>query len=190
MALTEITKSTGLSMSPETTSTGEIAAEAFTRFDRGVAPDEVVTELALPVDTVEYLWRTWARLRCAMPLSLEAARSIRETLFSNRPIANGGDAVAAVRRFVERPLKPCPRCKDGAREYCTTCPAKEATRVARGTVRRSAQRARSQQSRAGLPRGVETAPAREGDAFSDTTARADPSGFAETAYPAPSKEPR
>ena len=36
---------------------GAIAASVFTRFDRGMPPDEVVTELMLPVDTVESLWR-------------------------------------------------------------------------------------------------------------------------------------
>jgi hypothetical protein len=53
-----------LSESPDTIgSTGDIAAEAFARFDRGMPPDEVIAELVLPVDTVEYLWRTWSRLR-------------------------------------------------------------------------------------------------------------------------------
>lgn len=46
---------------------GDVAAGAFALFDRGVPPDEVVTELMLPVDTAESLWRTWAPAsrRCA-----------------------------------------------------------------------------------------------------------------------------
>ena len=87
---------------------GAIAASVFTRFDRGMPPDEVVTELMLPVDTVESLWRTWARLRGAVLLSARAGQALREASYSHQPIASGGDAVAAVRRFVERPSKPCP----------------------------------------------------------------------------------
>jgi hypothetical protein len=132
VAPTEIKKPTNRAPSPEPTSAGDMAAAAFARFDRGVPPDEVVTELVLPVDTVEYLWRTWARLRGLVPLSPEGGRALRESLQASRAIADGGDAVAAVRRFVERSLKPCPRCKDALREYCTTCPAKEAARAARG----------------------------------------------------------
>jgi len=159
-----ITKSTRFAGSLEPIVTGDVAADAFACFDRGLPPDEVVTELVFPVDTVEYLWRTWARLRGLVPLSREAARTLREALYSNRPIASGSDAVAAVRRFVERKLKPCPRCKDGVREYCTTCPSKEATRAGRGALRGSAKK------RAVRPRAVETAPAPQNDASSDAIA--------------------
>ena len=114
---------------------GAIAASVFTRFDRGMPPDEVVTELMLPVDTVESLWRTWARLRGAVLLSARAGQALREASYSHQPIASGGDAVAAVRRFVARPSKPCSRCKSGFREYCATCPAREAARAARGRLR-------------------------------------------------------
>jgi hypothetical protein len=110
----------------EITSEGDVAASVFERFDRGTSPDEVVTELVLAVDTVEYLWRTWARLRGLVPLSPEAVRVLREVLFANQPICSGADAAAAVRRFVERPIKQCTRCKAGFPEYCTTCPAQEA----------------------------------------------------------------
>lgn len=51
----------------EAPSTGDVAARAFTCFDQGMRPDEVVTHLTLPADTVEYLWRTWARLRGLVP---------------------------------------------------------------------------------------------------------------------------
>jgi hypothetical protein len=133
MSPEKISTSLVLSASPDTVgSTGDIAAEAFARFDRGMPPDEVVIELVLPVDTLEFLWRTWTRLRGVVPLSAEAARVLRESLYSNRPLASGSDLLATVRRFVERPLRPCPRCRDGAREYCMTCPAREATRAARG----------------------------------------------------------
>jgi hypothetical protein len=131
---------------------GDVAAEAFARFDRGMLPDEIVTELVLPVDTVEYLWRTWARLRGVVLLSPEAARMFREALYGSRPIANGSDAVAAVRRFVERPLKPCPRCRSGARQYCATCTSKEARRAARDMLRGS---------RKGVPRVTEATAARK-----------------------------
>ncbi len=56
MANTEIRKSPDLSTSLDSTAAGDIAASVFTRFDRGMPPDEVVTELVLPVDTVESLW--------------------------------------------------------------------------------------------------------------------------------------
>jgi len=114
---------------------GEIAANAFARFDRGLAPDEVVAELVVSIDTVEHLWRTWARLRGIMLLSPEGARALREALRSNQPINNGADAVAAVRRFVGLPNKPCPMCKNGFRDYCTSCPAREAARATRGARR-------------------------------------------------------
>ena len=94
MAPTKITKSTSFSASSEATATGDVAAEAFARLDRGMPPDEVVTELVLSVDTVEYLWRTWARLRGLVLLSPEAARTLRDALYRNRPIASGSDAVA------------------------------------------------------------------------------------------------
>jgi hypothetical protein len=171
MASTKITKSTSFSASSEPTATGDVAAEAFTRFDSGVPPDELVTELVLPVDTVEYLWRTWARLRGVVLLSPEAAQTFREGLCSNCPIANGSDAVAAARRLVERPLKRCPRCKDGAREYCTTCTSKEARRAARSTLRGSTQKRPLQSSRSAVPRGTEATAAREGDASFDANRR-------------------
>jgi hypothetical protein len=189
MEPTKITKSTSFPASPEPIATGDMAAEAFARFDRAVPPDEVVAELLLPVGTVEYLWRTWARLRGVVPLSPEAGRTLREALYSNRPIADGAHAVAAVRRFLERPIKPCLRCKDGAREYCTTCPSKEATRAARGTLRGSSKKPRSQHNRSGLSGEVESTPTRKGDAFSDATAHDAPRGSAEAAGPEPGKEP-
>jgi hypothetical protein len=135
MANTEIMKSPDLSASLDGAAAGDIAASVFTRFDRGMPPDKVVTELVLPVDTVESLWRTWARLRGAVLLSAPAGQALREASYSHQPIASGGDAVAAVRRFVERPSKPCPRCKSGFREYCATCPTQEASRAARGRLR-------------------------------------------------------
>jgi hypothetical protein len=45
MAPTKIAKSTSFLVPREATATGDVAAEAFTRFDRGMPPDEVVTEL-------------------------------------------------------------------------------------------------------------------------------------------------
>lgn len=162
MAPTKITTSTSFPASFEPIATGDIAADAFARFDRGMPPEEVVIELVLPVDTVDYLWRTWARLRCVVPLSAEAGRAFREAVYSNRPITNGSDAVAAVRRFVERPLKPCPRCKDGVREYCTTCTSKEASRAARGTLRGASKKRPAPSSRSGVHRGIETTATREG----------------------------
>jgi hypothetical protein len=183
MAPTKIRKTTRFSASLEPTVTGDVAADAFARFDRGMPPDEVVTELALPVDTLEYIWLTWTRLRGLVPLSPEAARALREALYSNRPMANGSDVVAAVRRFVERPLKPCPRCKEGVREYCTTCPAKEATRAGRGALRGAAK------NHAGRPRADEAARAPENDASSDAIADA-PSGLMEAPCSQPCDEPR
>ena len=121
-----LTQSRTIASRNEATAEGDVAASVFERFDRGTSPDEVVTELALAVDTVEYLWRTWARLRGLVPLSPEALRVLREVLFVNQPIHSGADATAAVRHFVERPPKQCTRCKAAFREYCTTCPALEA----------------------------------------------------------------
>ena len=170
MANTEIMKSPDLSASLESTAAGDIAASVFTRFDRGMPPDEVVTELVLPVDTVESLWRTWARLRGAVLLSARAGQALREASYSHQPIASGGDAVAAVRRFVERPSKPCPRCKSGFREYCATCPAREAARVARGRLRGAKKKRRARGDPSELHRGVELAPARDGGVLSDVVA--------------------
>ena len=189
MAKIEMTKPTGLPASLGPASLGDIAAAAFERFERGVAPDEVVTELVLPVETVEYLWGTWARLRGIVPLSTEAARALREALRCNRQLVNGSDIVAAVRQLLERPLRPCPRCKNAAREYCTTCPAKEATRAARGTLRRSTTKGRVQNNRAGLGCGTQTVPAPERGAFPDATVDDDPNGFVEARCREPGGEP-
>jgi hypothetical protein len=52
MAKTEMTKPIGLPASLGPASLGDIAAAAFARFERGAAPDEVVSELVLPVETV------------------------------------------------------------------------------------------------------------------------------------------
>ena len=159
MTSTGITKSPSGSVPAELTSMGECAAVAFARFEQGVAPEEVLTELVLPVDTVEYLWRTWARLRGAMLLSADAGRALREALYSGHPIANGDDAIAALRGFSERPVKPCPRCKSEARQYCTACPAREAARLARGKMRASSKKT-SERSPSGLHRSFEPMPAR------------------------------
>lgn len=170
MANAEIVKRPGLSASLDSTAAGDIAASVFTRFDRGMPPDEVVMELVLPVDTVESLWRTWARLRGAVLLSARAAQALREASYSYQPIASGGDAVAAVRRFVERPSKPCPRCKSGFREYCATCPAREAARAARGRLRGANKKRPARSNPSELPRAVEPAPARDGGVLSDAVA--------------------
>ena len=164
MADGEIMKRPDLSASLDSTAAGDIAASVFTRFDRGMPPDEVVTQLVLPVDTVESLWRTWARLRGAVLLSARAGQALREASYSHQPIASGGDAVAAVRRFVERPSKPCPRCKSGFREYCATCPAREAARAARGRFRGANKKRPARGNPSELPRAVEPAPPRAGGA--------------------------
>lgn len=159
-----------LSASLNSTTAGDTAASVFTRFDRGMPPDEVVTELVLPVDTVESLWRTWARLRGTMLLSAGAGQALREALYSHHSIASGGDAVAAVRRFLARPSKPCSRCKSGFREYCTTCPAREAARAARGKLRGSNKKRRARGNPSELHPAFETAPARDGGVLSDAVA--------------------
>lgn len=171
-----ITKSPDRVASPKPTSTGEIAAAAFACFDRGVAPDEVLTELVLPVDTVEYLWRTWARLRGVMLLSAEAGQALREALHSGRPIVNGSDIVAALRQFGERPFKPCPRCKSAAREYCTTCPAREARRAGASAKKRLDRKGHARPSHVVAPTpvygGVEAADTltNVGDGFTEAPA--------------------
>jgi len=134
---------------------GDVAASAFALFERGVPPDEVVTELMLPVDTAESLWRTWARLRGSVPLSPEAAQALREALCGGRPISDGCDAVAAVKRFVERPSKPCPRCKKAFREYCTTCPAREVARAGGRAPRGSTKKRWGRSHSSELPGAVE-----------------------------------
>ena len=187
MATTETTKSIGAPASLELASTGDIAAAAFARFERGIAPDEVVTELVLSVDTVEYLWRTWARLRGVVPLSPEAGRALREALHSNRPIANGTDAVASVRHFLERPLKTCPRCKDGAREFCSTCTSNEARRAARSILRRSNKNLPLQSSRSGTHRGVEATATREERASFDEITDDEQSELTEGPYTKPGR---
>jgi len=115
----------------ETVSTGDAAARAFACFDRGSHLDEVVTHLVLPADTVEHLWRTWARLRGLVPLSPEAARVLREILYCNRPLTSGSDLVAALQRFADRPIRLCTRCKSASPEYCSACPTREALKAAR-----------------------------------------------------------
>ena len=85
MANGEIFKRPDLSASLDSTTAGDIAASVFTRFEVGMPPDEVVTELALPVDTVESLWRTWARLRGAVLLSAGAGqRSVKPHTATSR----------------------------------------------------------------------------------------------------------
>jgi hypothetical protein len=133
-------KTLSSSLLREPKANGDTAAAAFASFDRGSPPDEVVSELMLSIETAEFLWRTWARLRGALPLSVEAAQALREALGAARPIVSGCDAVAAVRRFVERPSKPCPRCKKAFREYCTTCPAREAARAGRRALQTSTKK--------------------------------------------------
>ena len=191
MAKTEITKPPVLCALLEPPATGDIAASAFARFDRGMPPDEVVMDLALPVDTAEYLWRTWARLRGIVLLSAQAGATLREAVYGNRPIANGADAVAAVRSFVERPSKPCPRCKSAFREYCAICPAREAARVARGKLRGSNKKRAVRGNPSEFPRTVEPTPAHEGGVLSAAVAGAD-AGLASALAPPsqPGEEPK
>ena len=161
---------------------GDVAAAAFASFDRGTPPDEVVTELILPVETAEFLWRTWARLRGAVPLSVEAAHVLREAVCDTRPISNGSDAVAAVRRFVERPAKPCTRCKKAFREYCTTCPAREAARAGRRVQRGSTKKRSGRHDPSEWSGVAESTLVRPGGVLSDADAEI---GVAITATPAP-----
>lgn len=120
----------------EAPTTGDVAARAFTCFDQGIRPDEVVTHLTLPADTVEYLWRTWARLRGLVPLCFEVARVLREALYCNRSLTNGSEVVAAVQRYADRPIRRCACCNSASPEYCTACPAREANRALRKSARR------------------------------------------------------
>jgi len=146
MTETALTRSRAIARIDEAAYEGDVAANVFERFDRGATPNEVVIELVLAVDTVEYLWRTWARLRGSVPLSPEAVRALREALFANRPIRSGADGAADVRRFVNRPPKKCTRCKRGFPEYCTTCPALEA-RKARKRIRGTRDKRNGTESR-------------------------------------------
>ncbi len=126
-----------LNLAPlESPSTGDVAARAFTCFDQGMRPNEVVTHLTLPADTVEYLWRTWARLRGLVPLSFEVARVLREALYCNRPLTNGSDVVVAVQRYADRPIRLCTCCDSACPEYCPACPAREANRALRKSGKR------------------------------------------------------
>jgi hypothetical protein len=134
MPTNAITQTLDLTMR-EAIPTGDVAARSFACFDRGMRPEEVVTHLTLPADTAEYLWRTWARLRGFVPLSGEVARALREALYSNRPMMNCSDVVAAAQRFAERPTRVCARCKAACPEYCTACPTREAIRAARKSGR-------------------------------------------------------
>ncbi|HET7543823.1 MAG TPA: hypothetical protein VFK05_28320 [Polyangiaceae bacterium] len=126
-------QSPGGATSNGTRAEGDVAAGVFERFDRGATPNEVVIELVLAPDTVENLWRTWARLRGATLLSPEAVRAMREALLANQPIRSGADAASAVRRFIERPIKQCTHCKARFPEYCTKCPALEAHKARKRT---------------------------------------------------------
>jgi hypothetical protein len=101
------------------------------RIDSRLRPDEVVAHSVLSADTVEYLWRTWARLRGLVPVSPEGIRALREAVYSSRPLTTGAEVVTAVQRFAERPVRLCTRCKSGCPEYCCVCPAREAHRAAR-----------------------------------------------------------
>ena len=58
MAGINVNQSSTIAVPGDATSEGDIAAKVFERFDQGLSPDEVVTELVLPVETVECLWRT------------------------------------------------------------------------------------------------------------------------------------
>lgn len=133
MTETVLTQSRTVASPNEVRSEGDVAAKVFECFDHSASPDEVVTQLVLAVDTVESLWRTWARLRGLVPLSPEAVRVLREVLFVNQPTHSGADVAAAVRRFVGRPPKQCTRCKARFPEYCTTCPAEEAHKARKRT---------------------------------------------------------
>ena len=59
-------------------------------------PDEVVTHSVLSADTVECLWRTWARLRGLVPVSPAGVRALREAVYSGRPLTTGAEVVTAV----------------------------------------------------------------------------------------------
>jgi hypothetical protein len=116
---------------PDVRSAGDVAARCFADFDRGMRPDEVVAHSVLSADTVECLWRTWARLRGLVPVSPEGIRALRESVYSGLPLTTGAQVVTAVQRFAERPVRLCTRCKTGCPEYCCVCPAREAHRAAR-----------------------------------------------------------
>ena len=122
-------------VTPEVSSAGDVAANCFANFDRGMRPDEVVTHAVLSADTVECLWRTWARLRGLVPVSPEGMRALREAVYSSRPLTAGAEVVTAVQRLAERPVRLCTRCKSGCPEYCCLCPVREAHRAARTASR-------------------------------------------------------
>ncbi len=169
MANTEIMKSTDLSASLDSPAAGDIAASVFTRFDRGMPPDEVVTELVLPVDTVECLWRTWARLRGAVLLSAGAGQAPREASYSHQPIAGGRRRCgrAALRRA---PVGAMPAMQGWLPRILHDLPRAAGCARGSGQVSRLEQEAPCAGHPSELHRAVEPAPARDGGVLIDVVA--------------------
>jgi hypothetical protein len=105
---------------------GEVAARAFARFDAGVNPRDVVSELAVDPETVDYLWRTWARLRGMVIISAENLQALATALHASRAPEAPAEFVRLVQQLCAEEQDACARCGRDVAEYCYTCPGQAA----------------------------------------------------------------
>jgi hypothetical protein len=118
---------------------GDVAAKVFARLDAGVCARDVVTELAVAPETVDYLWRTWARLRGTVLVSPETKQFLAAALHGLVAPRTPAELVQLAQRLAGEEQGACSRCGRGVAEYCYSCPS-EAAAKARERGRRRPRR--------------------------------------------------
>jgi hypothetical protein len=116
---------------------GDVAAQVFARLDGGAHPRDIVTELVVAPDTVEYLWRTWARLRGRVIVSPETLCALAAALHRPRVPETAAELVQLVELLGSEEQGPCSRCGRDVAQYCYACPGRAAAKAqAEGRRRR------------------------------------------------------
>jgi predicted DNA-binding transcriptional regulator AlpA len=119
------------------TDVGEIAAEAFTRFDAGGDVVDVVKALRVAPELVESLHDHWARLRQQLVLSAATRSAISTALvgWDDRKLTTEADLLALVKRWVtDESVRRCWQCKNEWACFCRDCAKRWGREAARSEL--------------------------------------------------------
>jgi hypothetical protein len=103
---------------------GDVAADAFARFDAGSDVIDVVKALRCSPDVAETLYAQWARLRRLLVVSDEARSQISTILlgWDNATLKTEADLLALLKKWVtEESMRRCWQCKNEWACFCRAC---------------------------------------------------------------------
>ncbi len=119
----------------EVRAAGDMAADAFELFDKGVHPVDVVKQLRIAPAVLESLHQHWARLRGLLVLSHETTAVMCNMLCEGEQQAHpktDADLLAFTKKWVQDvSTRMCEQCRDEPAEFCRNCAKAWGRRAAR-----------------------------------------------------------